>query len=77
MAKLYVRDFPDHLHRKLKHRARGNRRTLASEIEAVLREVLTRRKVDEGLQETIHLLRSPKNAARLLTALARARRRST
>ena len=27
----------------------------------------------EGLEETAHLLRSPKNAKRLLTALARAR----
>jgi antitoxin YefM len=34
--------------------------------------------VDElsGLLETAHLLRSPKNAERLLTALARAQRRT-
>jgi antitoxin YefM len=30
-----------------------------------------------SLQETAHLLRSPANAARLLTALARSRREST
>lgn len=31
----------------------------------------------EGLRETAHLLRSPRNAARLLTALQRALRRQT
>jgi plasmid stability protein len=77
MARLYVRDFPDHLHRKLKQRARATGRTLGAEIEAMLREALARKAFDEGLKETVHLLRSPKNAARLLAALARARGRST
>jgi antitoxin YefM len=31
----------------------------------------------EGIQETAHLLSSPRNAARLLRALKRARKRST
>lgn len=77
MARLYVRNFPDHLHRKLKQRARANRRTLAAEIEAMLREALARNALDKGLSETVHLLRSPKNATRLLAALACARGHST
>lgn len=35
----------------------------------------TRQKALEALDETVHLLRSPRNARRLLTALARARNR--
>jgi len=77
MARLYLPNFPDHLHRKLKQRAKASGRTLAAEVEAVLREVLERPVIEKGLQETLHFLHSPKNASRLLTALARARGRST
>jgi antitoxin YefM len=66
--------------------ARANLAKLCDEAEASREPILIRRRgrenmalipADElaGLMETLHLLRSPRNADRLLLALARVRRR--
>jgi antitoxin YefM len=67
--------------------ARANLATLCDEVTANREVVIIHRHGAEdvaliaaeelsGLLETAHLLRSPKNAERLLTALARAQRRT-
>jgi antitoxin YefM len=67
-------------------RARANLATLCDEVTANGEVVIIHRRGAEdvalisaaelaSLMETAHLLRSPKNAERLLTALARAQRR--
>ena len=67
--------------------ARANFATLCDEVTANGEVVIIHRRGAEdvalisaaeltSLMETAHLLRSPKNAERLLTALARARRRT-
>jgi antitoxin YefM len=67
-------------------RARANLATLCDEVTANREVVIIHRRGAEdvalisaaelaSLMETAHLLRSPKNAERLLTALARAQRR--
>lgn len=69
-------------------RARANLADLWNEVESTREPAILERRGHENmalipadelsaLEETAHLLRSPKNAARLLSALARSRKRTT
>lgn len=66
MASLLLRDLPEHLHLKLKHRAKRNRRSLNSELLVLLETALQAESLGQpNLEELDRLRVTPR---RLLTS---------